>query len=245
MAERTRFSEMIEEVRSELGEPVESFFTNAEIARWLNYAVKLFARKTRCLKTKVAYAWPANTDSVSLSAVLPLVFIPNGSDQLNSGRTQYDPKIDNAEYNDGSAGYPIQRISKREVIDGEPSRSVESQKGPPSWLYYSPWENVLGLQPTPSTAGTLTMYYSYEPKKMDVNDAFNELLDSNMAKWWEDICAYAIYRGKLKDVDHFAPQEAQESLGRFTTAINMCRNELAIEDGPDVIDFIDDYLAPY
>ena len=249
MAEQETIRTMVDEVRSELGEPIESFFTNVEIVSWLNYAVKLFARKTRILKTKVTYAWPANTDSVSLTTVLPSVYHAT----LNAAGTQHDPKISMADWNDASYGYHILKISKREVLIDEPSRVVTSDKGNPVNFYYSPWEGsataaqgkegVVGLMPTPSTAGTLSVYYSYEQAKMVLADV--TALDANMSRWWEDICAYAIYRGKLKDVDHFAPQEAQESLGRFHGAINMCRGEIAVEDGPDIIDFVTDYADPY
>ena len=239
MAEQETIRTMVDEVRSELGEPIESFFTNVEIVSWLNYAVKLFARKTRILKTKAAYSWPANTDSVALTTVLPSVYHAT----LNPAGTQHDPKISMADWNDASYGYHILKISRREVLIDEPSRVVTSEKGTPTNFFYSPWENVIGMMPTPGTAGTLTVYYSYEQAKMVLADV--TALDANMSRWWEDICAYAIYRGKLKDVDHFAPQEAQESLGRFHGAINMCRGEIAVEDGPDIIDFVTDYADPY
>jgi hypothetical protein len=235
MAEQTDIQEMVREVRSELGEPGNApnpFFENDEIVRWLNYAVKLFARKTRILKTKVTYAWPANTDSVALTTVLPAVNV-----------TQHDPKIDMVEFHTATYGVHILRASKREVILNEPNRPVTSEKGAPSKFFYSPWEDTCGFTPTPDVAGTLAVYYYYEPAKMDYNA--NTPLDANLSRWWEDICAYGIYRGKLKDVDHFAPQEAQESLGRFSGAINMCRAELGVQDGPDIIEFVDDYPAPY
>lgn len=217
------------EIRSELGEPDSNFFTNEELDRWVNYAIKDFCRRTKILKTTTTYTWSANTDSVSLSTIL--------------GTTTMHHLITSARWNNGSYGTVPTLVSKLHVFENEPSRDVSSTKGLPEELYYSESEKKIGLKPTPDTEGTLTLDYSYELVKLSES---NTSLDTALSKWWQDICAWAIYRGKLKDVDHFTESQAQEALARYEKGIILARQDIQRREHPNrVISFIKDYSPPY
>jgi hypothetical protein len=60
--------------------------------------------------------------------------------------------------------------------------------------------------------------------------------------WWLDISAYAIARGKLKDVDHFSTQESVIENERFVGAMRKAKLQIYIRDFPQqTIGFVRDY----
>ncbi len=231
MAETTidLIEQIMPEIRSELGEPTPSFFTNDEIYRWFNYALRDFCRRTKILKTTTSYTWAANTDSVSLATIL--------------GTTTLNHLITYARWNNGSSGTIPLLVAKREVFDYQIDRDVTSYKGEPIRLYYSAVDATIGLDPTPDASGTLILDYSYELAELTESSSS---LDTSLNRWWMDICAWPVYRGKLKDVDHFAPSEAQEALGRFEKSIVLARQDIQRRENPhQVVSFLKDYAPAY
>lgn len=234
MAETKALSALISEVRSELGEPTPGFFTDDEITSWINYGIKMFSRKTHILKTYASKTWAADTASYPLQ---------DTSTGVITADTHYDPIIEKAEWRGSTSGVIPLHVSMGEVFSQDPDRNVSPEKGTPGYVYYSPYDSKLGLYPVPDTAGTLVVYYSYDLKELST---VNPTLDALLSKWWQDICQYAVYRGKKKDVDHFAPEEAQESYNNFKTAIGLAKEDMYRMECPNAtIPFVKDYSDLY
>lgn len=221
------FSTWNDEVRSGLQEPAEKFFTNVEIDRWLNYGIKLFARETHILKATADYTWAADAQEVALSTVI------NSAKRLRSHIEEAHWKVGTA-----SAGVTL-NVSMREVWKYDSDRhAVDSTSATPKYLYYNPYADKIGLYPTPSDTGTLTIFYSYEIDDYDSDEDTDALLDP----WYIDICAYAIGRGQLKDVDHFSASDASISNDRFQGAIRKAKMQIYLRAFPNqTIDFVRDY----
>ena len=225
-------ADLIPEVRSELGEPTAGFFTDTEITSWLNYGIKLFCRKTHILKSTATKTWAAETSSYAL--------LDSSTGIITDTDTYINPVIEIAEWRGSTSGVIPLHVSLREVLLRDPDRNVSTTKGTPAKLYYSPWEAKIGLDPTPDSAGTLAIYFSYDPALLVLESS--KTLDANLNKWWQDLCQYAIYRGKKKDVDHFAPEEAQESYNNFKAAIALAKEDMYRMECPSqIIPFTRDY----
>lgn len=222
-------SEMFGEVRSDLGEPTEGFFTNTEITRWLNEGIKRFCLKTKILRSYTDYTWAISTDSVPLTTII-----------ATSGHN--NPVIESAHWYSSSLGSIPLIISVLEEINHEPDRPVSSVKGTPTTLWIDPWVADVGMHPTPDAAGTLRVRYYYRPASLA---ASADTIATALEEYWEGICAYAVYRGKSKDIDHFTETQAQESLARFQATITDVKMDNAQKYfANQTIGFIKDYSEP-
>lgn len=220
------FQEYVDEVRSGLQDPNGKFFLNTEIMRWLNYAIQLFAKETRCLKKSVDYTWVSGEKEVALATVVndPLVI---------------RPVIENAHWTYGSTGTVPLIVSMQEIWKYDNRRDVSTATGTPTHLYYNPYAKTVGLYPTPGTTGTLSLFFSYE---LGEYTALTQMVDDVFDAFWIDICAYAIGRGKLKDVDHYSPTEAAIENERFVNAMRKERARIAINEFThQTINFVRDY----
>ena len=220
------FRNYLEEARSGLQEPSAKFFTDDEIMRWLNYALQLFAKETHILKGTCDYTWAASVQEVALSTVL-------------NDDTIKRPVIEEARWKTGTSGETLLHVSMSEVWKFDPDRHAVDYAGTPNRLYYSPWSDKIGLYPTPSSEGTLTLFHSHE---LADYTALTQTVNAAFDPWWLDISAYAIARGKLKDVDHFSTQESVIENERFVGAMRKAKLQIYIRDFPQqTIGFVRDY----
>lgn len=176
----TTLTEAIAAVRSSTDEPSARFWTDAELTRWINGAIKDIARTTELYQTRGTIVVVANTQEY----VLPV-------DLIRINRLEFEPTADTR----------VIPLDYRDVgaMDEVWWNARESASGYPSFytLWGSPPSLAAILWPTPSVAGALTVWYYKQPAET-VSGAATIPLPMG----WEDaLTDYAEYRALRKARD--------------------------------------------
>lgn len=236
--------EMILEVRSALDEPSESarMWTDTEIKRWLNQAARIMVSTS--LPLQAVYKTP--TVASQQEYALPDEVIKVFSVTYFQGRNYQLRPADNVGIQSGvlvtgtpSSFYLRQRSRNTAgltttTVDVQPVDANNPRKA----------AMVIGLDPAPSGVGSLIVSY-YSRSMVLVNDG-DEI--SIPEEFHDGICAYAIAKGKEKDL---AYEEGQLYLARFKDHTEGLR-ALMILDGqtmafphvtiPDEDEYVSDML---
>lgn len=217
---------MEKDVLSEVADPNSDYVKQEELRRWINFGIQYFCRKSRVYKKRAEYTWAANTDEVLLATIV------NNSDYIR-------PVIEDAEWYSSVLGKKPLLVSRKEVFRDDPQRNVSSIKNYPEKLYYDAYTKKVGLDPTPSSEGTLRILHHCEHKLLT---NATDTLDSVLEAYWLDMGQYAVYRAKLKDVDRYPEGAAGQAWSKFIDAIAGAKDDTAESSEPQqLVQFIDDY----
>ena len=225
------YTTLITETSAQLADPNNDFCTIPEVANWIKHYVKEFARLTRICKDTDTYSWAADTDEVALSSVIDITLY---------GKAVLAPIIYKAEWTyNTTSGASLLKVSKDEAWFLDPTRHANAVTGVPNRLYYDPYQDKVGLYPTPSTAGTLKVYFSYTPP--DYSNSSTDAIPVVMEPYYVSICAGAAAQGKMKDKERYSNTNVQQSLRQYRDAISQAKYEIAKNTMLGKVGFVRDY----
>lgn len=183
--------DVITRVRSNLEESVAKFFSNDELANWVNDGLRDVARRSEALHTVAA--------SITVSA---------GASLISSGLPTDIVRINRVEFVDGSGTqtFPLVAASYAE-LDQYWGLQPNQQSGNP--VYYSTIGFPGGsgnsafkikIYPAPSAAGTLTIYYWKLPYRFTSGSGGELAKNLEIIEGWDDaIVLYCEWNAKRKD----------------------------------------------
>ena len=232
--------EMILEVRSAIGDSSAAFWSDGEIIRWLNQAVRIMCSHALPLQaihavTLVAsqqeYALPADvvrvfsvkyTDGSRVDNLYPTDPATAQSGGLSTGRPYYFYLRNRGTQTGGQISTGI---SVAAIVTARPNMS----------------RFVLGLVPVPSAAKTCIV--SYFSSGMVLSHDGDEPPFGE--EYHDGVCAYAIAKAKEKDEDHMAAQQIY--LPRFSEYVEKLKSQGVLDGqdyfpavnvlGEDIVDF--------
>lgn len=176
----TTLTEALAALRSVADEEVARFYTDVELTRWINEAIKDIARRTELFQTRADIPVVANTQEY----VLPV-------DCIRINRLEFtqtgDSRVVSLDYRDVGA------------MDEVWWSARTSSKGRPAFytLWGSPPSLAALLWPTPSVSGSLKVWYYQQPAE---TTAGGSTLPIPMG-WDDALTDYAEYRALRKARD--------------------------------------------
>ena len=175
------------EIRSQVDESASVFWTDIELRRWVNAAIRDIARRTETIAVKGTIAIVAGTGEYDMPTAMQRVhkmeFVPTGQNQT----------------------YPVQIASRQEM---DPIWGLnQGQSGAyPSFAVlwgYTGGATSLKLQlfPVPSQAGTLNVYYYQIPANLATDGTADNTTLTLPEGWEQLVVSYVEYRARRKDRD--------------------------------------------
>lgn len=199
-------AEAVAEVRSQLDEATTVFWTDSEIKRWVNAAVRDIARRTETIAIKdTSVAAVPDTKEynlpVNIARIHKIEFVPTGQNQV----------------------YPVQLATRQEM---DPIWGLnQNQSGSyPSFAVlwgYTGGAATLKMQvfPVPSQAGTFHIYHYLIPPLLATGGSDDAVVLTVPQGWEQLIVSYVEYRGRRKDRDptwQEAKAEYEEEVTRMS-----------------------------
>lgn len=232
--------EMILEVRSAIGSDDDSFWSDVEITRWLNQAVRIMCSHALPLQAVHAITLVANQQEYALPIDVVRVFAvkyTSGSqvDQL------YPTDFATAQTGVFNSGRPYYFYLRNRAYQTASQTATGISVLPIDASMPNKTRFVLGLVPAPSGANTcVVQYFSSGMSLVNSND------EPPLSEEYHDgICAYAIAKAKEKDEAHM--ESSQIYLPRFSEYVEKLKSQGVLDGqdyfpavnvlGEDIIDF--------
>lgn len=179
-------AETILRVRDRLNEASARQWDDDMIRRWINDGTRDVARRGECLEATTTVAGVANTQQYSLSA--KLIARIHHVEWVDTGGTQTYP----LDYEDYSNMPSVWGTSK-----------TVTRARPEIWTAWgaTPAMNLI-LYPTPSLAGTVTLFYFAIPARLAEATTADAAVALSIPEGWEDLIAsYVEYNALRRDRD--------------------------------------------
>jgi len=173
-----------DELRDRLDEASAAFWTNKQIQRWLNQAVRDIARKTEWLRSRDSQSVVPGTQEYTT----PL-------DAIRIHRAEYVRTGDNQVY-------PLEYRDWNAMDNVWWTQQTITSQTPAFWTMWGAVPNLsVALYPIPSTAGTLKLFYYKAPAELAVDDS-DAAVVLEVPEGWEDlVLQFAEYCALRKDSD--------------------------------------------
>lgn len=176
-------AEIITDVRVRLDEVSASFWDDSDIRRWINQGLRDVARRCEVLQGSTTVAAVAGTQTYALPTdairIYRVEFSPDGDDGVHE--LQYE------DYNNADALWGRYKT----ITQADPY--IYTMWGFPPSLNMT-------VYPTPSQAGTFTVYYYKLPTELAVTTTDDEDTEVDLPAGWEDvIVSYVEYHALRKD----------------------------------------------
>lgn len=179
-------AEILTQVRDRLDEPTARQYSDAQIRRWINEAMRDIATRIRWYRTSSTIAAVAGTQTYNFAADCLEV---HAVGYQRTGDTQM---------------YDLEYVDLRN-LKSETYTHLHTSEGTPqvfwTWGYPGSATFDLGLYPTPSAAGTITVHYYAVPDELntDTSDA-NTAVEVPMG-YERLVVDYAAYTAFMMDGD--------------------------------------------
>jgi hypothetical protein len=216
--------EMILEVRSAIDDQSARMWTDTEITRWLNQAVRIMC--STALPLQAVYS---TTTTASIQEyVLPEDVVRVYSVGFYNGIVYWLRPADFAQAQPGTliTGIPSSFYLKNRTTQLAPQTSTGITPAAQDANNPTAPRIILGLLPVPSSASTLLVYYFSRHTLLNVDTQEPQIPE----EFHDGICAYAIGKAKEKDL---AYEEGQLFLQRFRDHTEALKNSTFL-DGQDL-----------
>lgn len=201
------------EVYTRLAESGSGFYTDAQLAQWLNDGVRDLAVTVEPLETSATVTTVTSTREYQLP-----------TNALSVKAAQF--------LDTGDAWYNLNETTWQRLFRETPDWQNDTAGQPVDWYWR---QNVVGLHPAPSAdysgADTLRILYTYIPGTMSgANDT------SGLDEWLDDaIILYAVYRAYLKDRDFQRASATAQEYSRAVSEAGMKLNRHRKEHAPQLV----------
>lgn len=200
-------AEAITLTRDALNEATARQWSDTQLRRWINAAVRDIARVAEIYETTATFLLTAAVQTYDLSVISPAITRIHRVEFVPTGSTQVYP----LEYED---------YSNLDHIWG--TGKTTSQARPSVWTAwgFSPAINFL-VYPTPSIGGDCTLYYYAIPDKLDEDTTADANAELALPEGWDDvITVFAEYHALRRDRD----QRWQEAKQLYDERLNHLMN---------------------
>lgn len=177
-------ADILTSIRDRLNESTARAWTDVQLRKWINEGVRDIARQCEIVKSDATVSTSASTQQYTMTENIVRIY-----------RVEWSPSS-------GSNVYPLLHRDMNSMDQIWWNQKTQSEGTPNYWTDWGyPPSLKVSLYPTPSEAGTLTVYYYAVPADL-ATDGTAAASTITLPTGWEDLVVdYAEYHALRKDAD--------------------------------------------